>query len=55
MEGHDKEAVLSAVRTYLGGHLTEQDFQLLLDRRARSTPSTDCFTTRTSYKRRRSG
>lgn len=31
--GHDKAAVLTAVKTYLGGQVTEQDVQLLVDRR----------------------
>lgn len=33
MEGHDKTAVLTTVKSYLGGELTEQDVELLLDRR----------------------
>ena len=33
MEGQDKEAVLRAVKTYLGAELTEADVQLLLGRR----------------------
>lgn len=32
-EGHDKTAVLGAVKTYLEGQVTEQDVQMLLDRR----------------------
>lgn len=34
LDGHDKTAVLTAVKTYLGGQVTEQDVQMLLDRRA---------------------
>jgi Domain of unknown function (DUF4263) len=34
LQGHDKPAVLTAVRTYLGGQITEQDVQMLLNRRA---------------------
>ncbi len=34
LEGHDKSAVLAAVKTYLGGSVTEQDVQMLLDRRS---------------------
>jgi hypothetical protein len=34
LQGHDKPAVLAAVRTYLGGQITEQDVQMLLNRRA---------------------
>jgi hypothetical protein len=33
LEGQDKQAVLHAVKTYLGAQLTEADVQLLLDRR----------------------
>lgn len=33
LQGHDKDEVLAAVRTYLGGAVTEQDLQMLLDRR----------------------
>lgn len=33
LKGHDKAAVLAAVKTYLGGDLTELDVQLLVDRR----------------------
>jgi hypothetical protein len=33
LEGQDKSAVLSAVKTYLGAQLTEQDVQMLMDRR----------------------
>jgi hypothetical protein len=33
LQGHDKASVLSAVKTYLEGNVTEQDVQLLLDRR----------------------
>jgi hypothetical protein len=33
LEGHDKKAVLSAVKTYLEGQVTEQDLQMLIDRR----------------------
>ena len=33
LEGQDKEAVLNAVKTYLGGQLTEADVQMLLNRR----------------------
>lgn len=32
-EGHDKASVLTAVRTYLHGELTEADVQMLVDRR----------------------
>jgi hypothetical protein len=39
LEGHDKPAVLGAVRTYLGGQITEQDVKMLLDRRA----ALECF------------
>lgn len=31
--GHDKEVVLTAVRTYLGGDITDRDVQMLVDRR----------------------
>jgi hypothetical protein len=34
LQGHDKMAILDAVRTYLGGQITEQDVQMLLNRRA---------------------
>jgi hypothetical protein len=33
LDGHDKDAVLSAVKTYLGGNVSERDVQMLLDRR----------------------
>jgi hypothetical protein len=33
LKGHDKGAVLAAVKTYLGGDITEQDVQMLVDRR----------------------
>jgi antiviral defense system Shedu protein SduA len=33
LDGHDKTAVLTAVKTYLGGQVTEQDVQMLVDRR----------------------
>ena len=33
LEGRDKSVVLDAVKTFLGGDLTEQDIQMLLDRR----------------------
>ena len=33
LEGHDKSAVLKAVKIYLGGRVTEQDVQMLLERR----------------------
>ena len=33
-DGHHKAAVLTAVRTYLGGKVTEEDVQMLVDRRA---------------------
>jgi hypothetical protein len=33
LEGHDKAAVLAAVRTRLDGELTEQDMQMLVNRR----------------------
>lgn len=33
LKGHDKEAVLTAVKTYLGGDVTERDVQMLVDRR----------------------
>lgn len=33
LEGQDKQAVLRAVKTYLGAQLTEADVQLLMDRR----------------------
>lgn len=33
LKGHDKEAVLAAVKTYLGGDITEHDVQMLVDRR----------------------
>ncbi len=33
LKGHDKAAVLAAVRTYLGGEITESDVQMLVDRR----------------------
>jgi hypothetical protein len=32
--GHEKDAVLTAVRTYLSGQVTEQDLRMLVDRRA---------------------
>lgn len=32
-EGHDKASVLDAVKTYLGGNLTEADVRMLVDRR----------------------
>ena len=32
-EGHDKETILAAVKTYLDGQLTEQDVQMLFNRR----------------------
>jgi hypothetical protein len=34
LEGHDKSTILEAVRAYLGSRLTEEDIQMLLDRRA---------------------
>ena len=34
LDGHHKTAVLTAVRTYLGGKVTEEDVQMLVDRRA---------------------
>jgi hypothetical protein len=33
LEGHDKVAVLTAVKTYLGGSVTEEDVRMLLDRK----------------------
>lgn len=33
LEGHDKESVLTAVKTYIGNDLTEQDVHMLVDRR----------------------
>jgi Domain of unknown function (DUF4263) len=33
LKGHDKGQVLAAVKTYLGGDLTEHDVQMLVDRR----------------------
>jgi hypothetical protein len=33
LKGHDKETVLAAVKTYIGNDLTEQDVQMLVDRR----------------------
>lgn len=33
LEGHDKKAVLTAVKTYLEGQVTEHDVQMLIDRR----------------------
>lgn len=33
LKGHNKEAVLAAVKTYLGGDITEHDVQMLVDRR----------------------
>lgn len=33
LKGHDKDAVLTAVKTYLGGDITERDVQMLVDRR----------------------
>jgi hypothetical protein len=33
LAGHDKAAVLTAVKTYLGGSLSEEDVQMLLDRK----------------------
>lgn len=33
LHGHDKPAVLEAVKTYLGGDVTEADVQMLVDRR----------------------
>jgi hypothetical protein len=33
LEGHDKTAVLTAVKAYVGGALTERDVQMLVDRR----------------------
>jgi hypothetical protein len=33
LTGHDKQEVLSAVKTYLGGDITEHDVQMLVDRR----------------------
>jgi hypothetical protein len=33
LEGHDKAAILTAVKTYLAGEVTERDVQMLLDRR----------------------
>jgi hypothetical protein len=33
LKGHDKETVLAAVKTYIGSDLTEQDVQMLVDRR----------------------
>lgn len=33
LKGHDKEAILAAVKTYLGGDITEHDVQMLVDRR----------------------
>jgi hypothetical protein len=33
LKGHDKEAVLAAVKTYVGGEITERDVQMLVDRR----------------------
>ncbi len=33
LKGHDKDAVLAAVKTYLGGDITEHDVQVLVDRR----------------------
>lgn len=34
LEGHDKMAVLTAVKAYLGGQVTEKDVEMLVDRRA---------------------
>ena len=34
LEGHDKEAILKAVKSVIGGDVTEQDVQMLVDRRA---------------------
>lgn len=33
LKGHDKEAILATVKTYLGGDITEHDVQMLVDRR----------------------
>jgi hypothetical protein len=33
LKGHDKETVLAAVKSYIGNDLTEQDVQMLVDRR----------------------
>lgn len=33
LEGHNKNAILAAVKTYLEGQVTEQDVQMLIDRR----------------------
>jgi hypothetical protein len=33
LEGHDRAGVLSAVKAYLGGQVSEQDLEMLLDRR----------------------
>lgn len=33
LKGHNKGAVLTAVKTYLGGDITERDVQMLVDRR----------------------
>lgn len=33
LKGHDKATVLAAVKTYIGNDLTEQDVQMLVDRR----------------------
>ena len=34
LKGHNKPAILSAVKTYLGGQISDQDVQMLLNRRA---------------------
>jgi hypothetical protein len=34
LEGHDKDEVLAAVKTFLGGALRDEDVQMLLDRKA---------------------
>jgi hypothetical protein len=34
LKGHDKVAILGAVKTYLGGQISDQDVQMLLNRRA---------------------
>ena len=46
LEGHDKNAVLAAVKTYLEGRITEHDVQMLIDRRKTLTRFAQLLTDR---------
>ena len=41
LKGHNKDAVLTAVKTYLDGDITERELQMLVDRPRQSNTSSD--------------